>query len=169
MRRSKKPLFSIVFAIVVLSIFLSAYNFPKTIDVTYSAVQFSEGDLSSAQETSVQVEGTLSRPLFGESSFRGKLSVEGDEYEYTKSYELIDVVFHKEIRNGFGGLTYTSAINGKPDLKLLGALWIRGAFDQMKLQVNDPGSSDPDFITAPAANLEEARKIKADFDNDGKK
>ncbi len=95
--------------------------------------------------------------------------MDGDDYKFTKTYELIDVVFHKEIRNGFGGLTYTSVINGKPDLKLLGALWIKGDFDQMKLQVNDPGSSDPDFITAPAANLEEAKKIKAAFDNEGKK
>lgn len=148
----------IVFALIVAVIFVGLYDFPKRIDLENPAV-VNRDDASSSTTTTIMIKGTIYRPLFRNATFRGQFII--DDYEFTKTHELIDVSL---IKNGDlykGGLAYTTVIDGKPDLVLLGMLAMEGHFDKLSIIVNRQLTDDSQFttITAPADNLEMARSI----------
>ncbi|WP_433944641.1 hypothetical protein [Paenibacillus sp. SN-8-1] len=108
----------------------------------------------------------MRRPLLRDSSFRGQVII--DKYKFTESYDLIDIVFNRRILNGIGSLSYTRVNNGKPDLQMLGTIWISGNFDQLNIWVSrKTGAADQSAphptISAPAWTYEEAVSINSLF------
>ncbi|MNR48873.1 hypothetical protein D3C85_1681620 [compost metagenome] len=67
-----------------------------------------------------------------------------------------------------GSLSYTQVFNGKPDLQMLGTIWISGDFDKLNIWVSrktgasDKSSSYP-IISAPARTYEDAVSINSLF------
>lgn len=161
-KKLKILLLSIVLIIVITCAFVLFYDFPQEIDVQYPAMEYRKGDKSSVQATTVKIKGKLSRPLFRDPVFKGEFNI--DKYDFTKSYDLIDIVFYKNIRNGLGSLTYTTINNGRPIIRSFGSIWISGNFDELKILVYEPieaeSKSSTDLrLIAPAKTYDEARLI----------
>lgn len=157
----------IVLIIIITCAFVLFYDFPQEIDVQYPAMEYRKGDKSSVQATTIEIKGRLSRPLFRDPIFKGEFII--DKYGFTKSYELIDIVFYKNIQNGLGSLTYTTIINGRPIIQSFGSIWISGNFDELKILVYEPieaeNKSSTDLrLIAPAKTYDEARLIDQTFD-----
>lgn len=157
----------IVLIILTTCAFVLFYDFPQEIDVQYPAMEYREGDKSSAQATTVKIKGRLSRPLFHDPIFKGEFII--DKYNFTKTYELMDIVFYKHIRNGWGSLTYTTVNNGQPIIQSFGSIWISRNFDELKILVYEPieteNKSSTDLrLMAPAKTYDEARLIEQTFD-----
>jgi hypothetical protein len=163
----QKVLISSLAVLLALAAFLTFYRFPKSIDLQYPAVEFRNGDASSAEQTTIAIKGTLYRPLFRNAEFSGTIAVE--KYDFTKRYELIDVRFYKEIRNGWGPLVYSYVDDGKPILKSFGSIWKSGDFERIGIEVNEPLPSAATLtIAAPARTYEEARSVVAQMETGGK-
>lgn len=145
--------------------FLALYDFPKEVDIGYPAVEYQGGNQSSSTITSIRIKGTLFRPLWRDSRFSGQIII--DSYPFTKSYDLIDIEFNKKISNGIGTLSYTQILNGRPDLQMLGAIWISGDFDKLNIWgISKTGAADKSsfpIISAPARSYEEAVSINRLF------
>ncbi|MBW5447617.1 hypothetical protein GE107_16285 [Cohnella sp. CFH 77786] len=144
--------------LIAAGAFVLLYNFPKTIDIEYPAIEYLEDDPLTAQATTIRIQGTLSRPLFRNATFHGKFII--DKYDFTKTYWLMDVV----MRNGWGWLTYANTTNGDTTLQSLGSIWMSGDFDKLKIVVHEPVSGEytkPSVIriSAPAKNYYEALSI----------
>ncbi|RUT33580.1 hypothetical protein EJP77_08015 [Paenibacillus zeisoli] len=154
----------IPFLIAMLG-FLILYDFPKEVDIHYPAVEYRSGDQSSSTSTNIRIKGTLSRPFWRDSRFSGQIII--DSYPFTKSYDLIDIEFNKKILNGIGTLSYTQILNGKPDLQMLGTIWISGDFDKLNIwgirKAGAAGPSSIPIISAPARTNEEAVSINRLF------
>ncbi|MBB6635230.1 hypothetical protein [Cohnella thailandensis] len=163
MSRKTRTILIVAFAIICAALaFGWSYKFPKTIDASYEAIEFRDGDAASAGKTAVTIQGTLYKPLFREEYFRGKITVEG--YDYTDSYDLSQVTFDKDINNGEGYLVYDTVSNGRPILRTFGSIWKEGGFDRLRISVFEPveGSSKSAkglTIAAPATDYEEAQAI----------
>lgn len=141
-----KKRFTIVFLILIISgSFVVLYNFPKSINIEYPAVEFRAGDISSVQKTTIRIKGTLFRPLFRNNKFRGQIII--DKYDFTKTYHLFDITFYKNIKNGLGTVAY---YNEEPSGIMLGTIWKLGYFENLKVLVNEPVGAD----SGAATNLE---------------
>ncbi|AIQ61597.1 hypothetical protein [Paenibacillus borealis] len=155
----------LIFTILLLIggiLFCAMYSFPKVIDTSYPAVEFRTGDASSAQRTTVHIKGSLHRPLFRNQVFHGRITVE--KYDYSK-YEMSDIVFYPEIRNGWGNITY---YDWKPSGFAFGSIWKKGSFDSVKILLYEPtgpeaggGMSKNLQIIAPAEDYESAAELSA--------
>lgn len=157
----KKRVFTAsLFILLLAALFLAVYDFPTNIDRVYPAVVYRAGSPSSAERTTVKVQGTLYRPLFRDAVFRGKISAAN--YSFTENYELIDVPFNKKM-NYAGPLTYTTVVNGTPDLKQFGFIKMAGNFDRIQIQViyreeNGEQASNL-FLSAPAETYQDALTV----------
>jgi hypothetical protein len=170
MENSNKMLFVLLkiifFMIIAAGLFTWLYKFPKTIDVEYPAIEYRVGDKLSVQETTIKIKGTLSRPMFRNASFKGEFII--DKYDFTKTYELVEMIFHKDIKNGWCSLTYYDVQNGQPILKSVGSIEISGDFDKLNIQVYEPlnaqSKSTTDLrISAPSKKYDEALAINQMF------
>ncbi len=138
------------------------YDFPKTVDIEYPAIEYR--DKSSATKTMITIKGTLARPIFRNVSFSGKIVI--DKYEFTKTYELIDIAFYKNIKQG--SMVYTTIKNGKPVLEILGTIRMSGEFDKLNISVGEKLGTKTEFstnlkISAPAKSYDEALSISQSF------
>jgi len=150
---NKKRLWLSVIGLMVLvsgtAVFFLTYDFPRNIDVTHPAVQYRVNDPSSAQITTVEIQGKIHRPLFREKVFKGQIRMDG--YEYTKTGGLFDVFLHEN--RGF--LFY----NAGTQIHTLGIIWIDGDFDRIHVYVFEGDRSYDLRISAPARTYEEAMQI----------
>ncbi|MFD0712227.1 hypothetical protein [Paenibacillus sp. GCM10027626] len=100
--------------------------------------------------------------MFSDPKFTGTLTIEG--FEYTKTYELVPIVFNKKIGQGWGYIIYSTVKNGNPELKSLGVMRMNGKFDEFVIWLFEPFDSDSkgttDLILAsPAASWSEAMAL----------
>jgi hypothetical protein len=108
------------------------------------------------------MKGKLYNPLFLNTKYTGTCVIEG--YEFTNSYQLIDISFTKGY-DGLGILSYTQILpNGNPDIQMIGSMWISGTIDRLcifGIKPDDINSDTADriIISAPAKTREEALKI----------
>jgi hypothetical protein len=168
---NKKVVIFSIFILLCFGGFLLFYNYPKTIDIEYPAVEAHINNPASMQKTTIKIKGTLYRPLFKDKSFKGQLLIE--KYDFTKNNALTNIIFSKDIRNSFGSLVYSNLINGRSTLDSLGAIWISGDFDKVKIWVYEPIDAEKKqstdlTICAPAQTFEEALSISKSVPGDGK-
>lgn len=161
-----KALIGTLAGLLLISLFLWLYPFPKKIDIEYPAVQFRGHPAEAVEQTTLTLKGVLYRPLFRDERFVGELSIE--KYDFTTKYELIDIDFHKNIRNGWGTLSYTKVANGQVSLNTFGDIRKLNQFDKVLISVYEPiGESSKTWtdlvITAPAQSFEEAQDIQEAF------
>ncbi len=157
----KRMLIILLNIILVLVLFISFYKFPKTINLNYPAVEFRTNE-ETIRNTTIHNQGTLYRPLFRNKVFKGHFVI--NSYDFTKNYNLMDIVFYKSIRNGWGSLSYVLTKNGNLDLQTFGSIWINDNFDKLKIQVYEPiwnerKSFSNLIICAPAQTLSEGLLI----------
>lgn len=159
----KRILVTSIVLVLCSALFLYFYDFPKTIQKVYPAIQYVEGDESSMRQTTITVDGTLRHPLFRDQRFDGSIVIDG--YEFTKSYELIEVQFYQNVRNGLGSLVYYTAQEGSHDMQSLGFIWKTGDFDRIKIMAvgDEDESLITDTIIAPADNYDTALSIEKLF------
>jgi hypothetical protein len=148
--------------LIGISIFILMYDFPKTIDVMYPAMEYRLNKPESGETTKIKIKGTLTQPLFRDPIFNGVFII--DKYDSTKNYELIDIVFNKKTLNGMGALTYVNYDKGDVDLDTFGAIWIDGKFELLSIQVFEPVDVEQKTakdlrITAPVTNYNQAMLI----------
>jgi hypothetical protein len=161
--RSKSSLLTISIVLFLgICMFLFYYKFPTEVDVDRTAVSFVDNDPSSTIQTSVNIKGTLYRPVFRQAKFVGKVSIDG--YGFTKEDAMMDIFITLK-KNGLnmGNLTYIS--NKSPFSPNEGGLiW----FDDNFENINIWGSSKWNkskvgkhlFIVAESQNYEEAISIQ---------
>jgi hypothetical protein len=156
----------ILFMIIAAGLFTWLYKFPQTIDLEYPAIEYRVDDKLSVQERTIRIKGTLSHPMFRNASFKGEFII--DKYDFTKTYDLVEMIFHKDIKNGWSSLTYNDVQNGQPILKSVGSIEISGDFDKLNIQVYEPlnaqSKSATDLrISAPSKKYDEAFSINQMF------
>lgn len=164
----RKILLWIAVLLAACIIFLYAFRFPHAVNVTYPAVEYRADDPSSAafEKTTLHIKGTLYKPLFRDKKFKGTVWIE--KYAFTK-LGLFPVVFHRDILNGWGVLTYITVQNnsqGHADVAMqtLGDIHELGDLAKIKISVYEPVLESSKHATgltiaAPAQTLEEAKAI----------
>jgi hypothetical protein len=166
MDETKKGLLGLVWVVllflIVASAFLLLYDFPKKFEIEYPAMEYREGDPASGQATTIKIKGTLTRPILSDPTFHGQFII--DKYEMTKTFDVIDIVFSKEMTDGVGALSYNFTKNGEVDLQMFGAIWISDNFDQLTILVNEPIGGERKTaknlrISAPAKTYDEAMLV----------
>ncbi|MFC4811945.1 hypothetical protein [Paenibacillus sp. GCM10023250] len=161
-------LYKIAAAVPLLLLFIGGlvvwkYDFPKSINLTYPAVEFRPGDPSTVDRTTVTIQGTLHRKLFRNQRFTGSIAIA--KYEITKS-TLFPVTFYEDLHEGWSSLTY---LNGNtktgailvPSLLGFGSVWKIGAFESVKLLLTEPVGTGQGIgkdleVMAPATDYESA-------------
>ncbi|EPR10031.1 hypothetical protein [Ruminiclostridium papyrosolvens] len=108
---------------------------PKTISLEYPAVQYFTKDNVCTKDLKIKIKGKLYNGIFSKPVYKGVIAIDG--YDFTKKYELIPIRFEPKIRNGIGSLTYTTVINGKPVLEMLGTIRINDSFKSINIEVNN--------------------------------
>lgn len=150
-----------ILLILVISIAIFIFScIPKSINLECPAVQYRTNDNNYKENIKIRIKGKLCKRIFSKPMFSGDIVIDG--YDFTNKYELIPITFDSRIRNGMGALTYTTIINGNPELETLGAIWITDNFKTINIQVNNP-SHKGTTISAPAQTLEDAIKISQNF------
>ncbi|MGZ9585794.1 helix-turn-helix domain-containing protein [Paenibacillus marinisediminis] len=147
---------------LVMSVLIGISAIPETIHAEYPAVQYRANDASYMERTKIKVDGKLYTRWFSDPRFKGTFVIE--QYPYTKEYQLVNIVFYDDIRNGWGYLIYSSFSNGRPILESLGSIWIDKHMGKINIQVFEPISGDAKttkdlIISAPAETREEAIAI----------
>ncbi|MGG4554778.1 MULTISPECIES: hypothetical protein [Paenibacillus] len=119
-------------------------------------------------KSTIKIKGILSRPIFRNASFSGQIIF--DKYEFTKTYDLIDIVFYKHINPHMGAMVYTTVKNGEPILELFGTVYISGDFDKVAFSLSEKHGVEPNTkISAPAENYDDALSISKIFTVDDNK
>ena len=140
------------------------YRFPKSINVSYPAVEYRGDDAASASNTTLHIKGTLFRPLFRNPSFHGRITV--DKYDYTQHphYQMADILFDRKVRHGWGSILYIDG--AKPTGTYFAMVWKKANFASIKLSLFEPvgldvvQASTKDLqIVAPANDYVSARAI----------
>jgi len=92
--------------ILLCALVAGLYRFPKSINVSYPAVEYRGDDAASASKTTLHIRGTLFRPVFRNPSFHGRITV--DKYDLTQhpNYQMADILFDRKVRHGWGSILY---------------------------------------------------------------
>lgn len=143
-----------------VTVFLSFYNFPKRVDISYPAVEFELGD-SKIDKTTVKINGILKRPLFRSHTFEGHVMVDkyqlSEENVETKQFEM-----GKE--KGVYSFSTPPESNWDDGILVLSeeefstTVWTDKAFENFVFYVN-ANESDNAHLSAPAITYEEAVQI----------
>lgn len=167
-----KVLFVGLIVIIMGSVLLLFYDFPKKIDLTYPAIELQPSTTQSSKETTLNIKGTLKRPFLRNSIFKGSVTV--DNYDYTKTYDLIDFPILETGDQRYSVLSYTTVLTDPDtnevysDLISLGIIYIDGNFDHVGIRANGPINEEKSesinrWIVAPAENEEEATLLYQSF------
>ncbi|MBT2285034.1 hypothetical protein J7E78_15950 [Paenibacillus polymyxa] len=156
---------SILVMLIVLlvggGLFAYFYKFPKEVNVTREAVTYAQVDPETTESTAIKVEGTIYRPLFRQSTFEGRITIEGKDFTTTGDMMTVYVA---ESHGGIhmGNLHYLKS--GKP-LETLwhGLIWFDSAWENINLNLGRAGqTSDQNFyVVATARNQQEAYEVQA--------
>lgn len=160
MNQAKKYLWIVIVIAFIVTCFILLYQFPKRIDQQYSAFEYKAGDAVNGESVNVTIAGTVKRPLFRDQVFSGRIIL--DKYDFTATYELIDVGFFHSERGHIGSLTYTTVIGSKPELVLFGMIASNDDLDTFTIIVNQNDALQIEKqlrISAPATNYNEAIEI----------
>ncbi|RJE91078.1 hypothetical protein D3P07_03135 [Paenibacillus sp. 1011MAR3C5] len=163
----KKRLAATVAVIVVVWAIYTVYqHLPVTIDKAFPAIEYLEGDPSSAAKTFITIKGTLSKPLFRKHKFNGRLVIE--HYDFTKTHDIVDMKF-KGLNDNQTLLVYTAVSkDGSPDLILFGYIEQANNFEHLYISRNpmlDMGEKAGmmHHIAGPANDFETAASISSSF------
>lgn len=147
-------IFVLIFLVATAIIFCSFYTFPQKINVTYPAIQFIQGDPSSAISTKITINGTITTPLFRSQKFIGSIMI--DNLDFTKNYDLTDVDFSQKTRDKFTPIGYVNLkLEDASDVELL-MIFQTNNFEQLEIGFYHPSNQK---IVAPADNYESAVAI----------
>ncbi len=162
----KKKIYITILLLLSISIAIAIFvwlHSPKTISLEYPAVEYSTKDIGYTKDLKIKIEGKLYKGIFSKPVYEGVIAIDG--YDFTKKYELIPIKFDPKIMNGIGSLTYTTIIDGKPVLEMLGAIWITDNFKSINIEVNNSKHKGT-IISAPAKTLKDALKISQTFNRE---
>ena len=153
----KKKSVIISFVILVCGIAIILWmNIPRNIDVEYRGIQYKMGT-----ETNEEVNIKINGKLYNNDVFKGKIVI--DNLDFTKEYDMLPIVFDRNIMNGMGSLVYTTVVNGEPILRMVGTIRSKDNFSEVYITTNKTENKDELIIAAPAHNLEEFNKIKKEI------
>jgi len=146
----------------LFGIVIAISGIPRTIDKEYAAVQFRMNDDTYEENITISVKGKLYTRFFSDPKFKGSIMI--DNFEYTKTSELIDITFFKSIPQGWGALQYDFFDNGTVNIESLGVIWMSDHFDKLTIWVYEPLDGDSKsttdlIISAPANSRKEAIQI----------
>ena len=159
-RRIKQIAFIILALIMIIGVVSFFYSPPKNINITYPAIQYKPGEPpSSAVKTTINIEGTLTNPLFHPKKFSGNIEI--GTFEFTKTYKLMDIDFSKEYPSSDGDfpIFYERVQNGTIDIKMFGRLKRNSDFEHLVIEILKP-SHLYQRIVAPAEDYEAAMIIE---------
>lgn len=159
MLTKKRVIWLLIAVFVFISAFIFLYDFPKKINVEYEAIEVYEGELEEWKETTIQISGILSRPLFSNTTFNGEFIIAG--YDITKDYdELIEIELSElPDKSIFGALVYAD-VRSK-DLQPIATFYTSEEFDQFNVNfVSEDKDGTQHWLSAPAKTLREATEIR---------
>lgn len=103
--RMKKAMIISLILLLLISLPVFLYDYPKKISIEYPAIEYAEGKPENSIETSIKIDGILKQPILGNRTFSGRIII--DNYEYTEHYDLIDITFYNKVQDGMGTLSYS--------------------------------------------------------------
>ncbi len=170
----KKIIITAIKLLLALSIVVLLLScIPKTIDINYPAVQYSQDDPTIVKNINITMKGKLYKPLFFNSKYVGTCIIEG--YDFTKDYQLIDIKF-KNRNSGLGILSYSTILtDGTPEIKQIGDIWLSQSINKLNIfgvapkDIGINGSFESVIISAPANTLDEAKRITDEWRSKVKK
>jgi len=147
---------------VLFGVAMLLSGIPRKIDKELQAVQFRINDEAYSEATSISIKGKLYKRWFTNPRFVGSFVI--DNYEYTKTYELLGITFLESLEHGWGGITYHTVVDGKPELESLGVIRTTNNFDELAIwayepKIGDHKSTTDLMIAAPAHSRKEAVQI----------
>lgn len=139
---------------------------PTNINIEYPAVKYRANDNVHTENIKIKIQGKIYKNIFSNPTYIGKINIEN--YDFTKQYQLLPIIFDRKIMNGMGSMTYTTVINGSPKVELLGTIWISDNFKTVHILINEPIGKDEKtvgdlIISAPAQTHKDAIKISETF------
>lgn len=165
----RKWFVSAVVVIILCGLVAGLYRFPKSINVSYPAVEYRGNAAATASNTTLHIKGTLFRPLFRNPIFHGRITV--DKYDFTQlpNYHMADILFDRKVRHGWGSILYIDG--AKPTGTYFAMVWKKANFASIKLTLFEPVGLDvvqestKDLqIIAPANDYVSARAIAGQYE-----
>src|SRR5690606_2590356 len=119
--------------IIILVAFVTYYFWPKQYDFTLPGViyQLGEENVDYSVHTSIVVEGTLTRSLTGDRTFRGKIEIVDDSMYDSEKVKLIDLKFFRNTNNS--ALIQYQNVGKFLQTSALGTIYINNDFSKMAI------------------------------------
>lgn len=149
----KKRVVIIFLVIIVCVVALILWrNIPQNIDVEYKGIQY-EASTKTNKEVNIKINGKLHNNVF-----KGKIVI--DSLDFTKEYDMLPIIFDKNVMAGMGSLVYTTVVNGEPILQMVGTIKSIDNFSKLYITTSNIDNKDELIIAAPAHDLEGFNKIR---------
>lgn len=154
-----KILLGLIIVILIVGGWFAIFGIQRAVDVEYEAIQFQKTDTTDASDevqTTITVTGKLHKKLFKTPLFVGSVTV--DLYDFTKTYEMINLNLNKHNEKYYSVLHYHANINGKPEQAFLGLIWVNDNFEEIIIVDTEHIGIEHQYmiITAPAQTLTDA-------------
>ncbi|WP_028563386.1 hypothetical protein [Paenibacillus pinihumi] len=144
----------IILLVIITTLFLFFYPFPKKVDLVSPAVSFYENDPSSIKHTSIRVSGTLKRPLFKQHRFKGTVRIDG--LEFTKENDTLDTyVLDKNNGINLGNLVYHKP-SDQGEFVTLSMFWFDDSFKNINIVSNWGKNKELSLFIVSGSSYEEA-------------
>ncbi|WP_143536057.1 hypothetical protein [Saccharibacillus sp. O23] len=154
--------------LILIVAFISFYTFPKEIvRVQKAAILMEDGSI---RDTTINIVGTLERPVFKPSKFSGEFTIE--DIKATEENTLLDLNVVQK-KNGINMANWVYHSSNQPlELKMPGIIWFDKDFGNISIQstnqwLEKSGDNDlqPIKIISPAVSFEQAAAVQAELAN----
>ncbi len=165
---------SILIIGAALSIYVIMTIYPKPIQFNAQGIKYRLGDENTGLEKSINVsiKGKLYSSMTGNKTFKGTITIEGEEIPVPENQRELEIHFRKERH---GGMVYFYIEDGMPYLFHYGAIYTDRTFSKVTFMVFDREKEDKSrgtwnadnglMISAPASNRVEAVRISNELMN----
>lgn len=165
----KKIIIVVAIAIMVITIYIVYFLYPKNIHVNIQGIKYRLGteNIETEKSIHINIEGKLFRSITGNKTFKGFIDIEGEEINVPQDQRELVIRFY---RGNNGVVVYTYIENGLPKIHQYGTMFVNHDFSKVTLLVtdkiynegNESGSwaaENGQMISAPANNRTAALSI----------
>lgn len=154
----------VVTALLVIAGLIAYRQIPKQVSYEMEGIKYQLGAANAAyaKSVTVRVEGKLKRPLWGQTVFEGKVSLDGEPLPKEEDGWRLSLVFH----DNEGSMVYNKIEAGHPLMNVYGMMYINNDMSGLTVSILRPEQDDASrkswsgadgfMISAPASSREEA-------------
>lgn len=156
----------VVLALLAIAL-VCVLPFPQKINTTLPGIRWEHENYDYSENIDLTVRGTFYQYLFRDNVFKGELDISG--LERVENSPLMDITLRDDHKTHFktGSLTYLMYYRDKENgFSPAGTITVKGAFKEIVICIAENAGENGRFITAPAANREEAIDLTEDIMGD---